>query len=56
MQKYINWPSTKKCFEDKRLLMGQVNKFSDSFKQKIINFDKETHYQLQKSINVIGGN
>ena len=55
MQKYINWPSTKKCFEDKRLLMGQVKKFSDSFEQKIINFDKETHYQLQKSINVIGG-
>jgi len=55
MQKYINWPSTKKCFEDKRLLMGQVKKFSDSFKQKIINFDKETHYQLQKSIYVIGG-
>jgi len=35
MKKYINnWPSTKKCFEDKRLLMGQVKYFSDSFKQK----------------------
>lgn len=56
MQKYINnWPSTKKCLEDKRLLMGQVKKFSESFKQKLINFDKEAHYKLQKSINVIGG-
>ena len=56
MKKYINnWPSTKKCFEDKRLLMGQVKYFSDSFKQKLINFDKEAHYKLQKSINVIGG-
>ena len=56
MNRYINnWPSTKKCFEDKRLLMGQVKNFSDIFKEKIINFDLVAHKNLQKDINVIGG-
>ena len=35
MKKYINnWPSTKKCFEDKRLLMVQVKNFSYFEKKK----------------------
>ena len=56
MKQYINnWPSTKRCKEDKRLLMGQVKNFTQSFKQKIINFDLEAHKNLQKDINVIGG-
>ena len=56
MNKYINdWPSTKKCFEDKRLLMGQVRKFSNLEKQGIINFDLAAHQKLQREINVIGG-
>ena len=37
MYKYReNWPSTKKCYEDKRLLLGQVRNFSDFEKQKIL--------------------
>lgn len=56
MNKYINnWPSTNKCYEDKRLLIGQVRKFSDIEKKKIINFDEEAHKRLQRNINVIGG-
>lgn len=55
MHKYIeNWPSTKKCYEDKRLLLGQVRNFSDFEKQKIINFDFDSHINLQKDINVAG--
>lgn len=56
MKKYINgWPSTKKCFEDKRLLMGQVKNFSILEKNKIINFDIAALKKLQNDINVIGG-
>ena len=55
MQKYLyNWPSTKKCFEDKRLLMGQVRKFSEIEKEKIIKFDIDAHKRLQRYINVAG--
>ena len=56
MKKYVNsWPSTKKCFEDKRLLMGQVKNFSYFEKQKIANFDITSLKTLQNDINVIGG-
>ena len=56
MRKYINsWPSTKKCFEDTKLLMGQVKNFSDFEKEKIVNFDIVALKNLQNDINVIGG-
>ena len=56
MKKYVNsWPSTKKCLEDKRLLMGQVKDFSYFEKKKIINFDIAALKKLQNGINVIGG-
>ena len=50
-----NWPSTKKCYEDNRLLMGQVSNFSNSEIEKILNFDIQSHIRLQKYHNVIGG-
>ena len=50
-----NWPSTKKCFDDQRILMGQVNDFSDEEKEKILKFDIHAHIRLQKYHNVIGG-
>ena len=56
ISKYFNnWPSTKKCYEDPRLLMGQVKNFSDIEKQKILNFDYQAHIRLRKNINVVGG-
>ena len=55
MPKYINWPSTKKCLEDDRLLLGQVREFSDEEKKGIVNFDKKYHEKLKRNINVIGG-
>ena len=55
MEKYSNlWPSTKKCFEDNRFLMGQIKNFSESDKEKIVNFDKDAHKKLERNINVCG--
>ena len=55
-KKYINnWPSTKKCFEDKRLLMGQVKNFSCLEKKKIINFDIASLKKLETVNNVAAG-
>ena len=55
MNKLINWPSTNKCLQDNRLLLGQIGRFSDSDIKGIINFDKNSHYNLQRKNNVIGG-
>ncbi len=55
MDKYINWPSTKKCLGDSRVLMNLVTPTSESVKKGLINFDLETHKQFQLITNV-GGN
>ena len=56
MKKYLDkWPSTGKCYEDKRLLLGQVKYFSNSFKEKIIKFDNNAHHMLQNNSNVAAG-
>ena len=56
MKKYLNdWPSTKKCYEDKRVLFGQVKQFSTIDKQKIVDFDLIAHNNLKRNINVVGG-
>lgn len=55
MEKYSNlWPSTKKCFEDNKILMGKIKNFSESDKEKIVNFDKDVHKKLERNINVCG--
>ena len=56
MKRYINnWPSTKKCFEDKRLLMGQVKNFSYFEKKRIVNFDIGALKKLETDTNVAAG-
>lgn len=56
MEKYINnWPSTKKCFEDDRVIIGQIRGYNALEQKKIVNFDKYTHRLLRKSFNVAGG-
>ena len=53
MTQYINnWPTTKKCFEDPRMVMGQVKYFSDEEKQRIINLDKNAINKVIDDINV----
>ena len=55
MRKYLNnWPSTKKCFKDNRLLMGQVKNFSEIEKKNIVNFDYAAHKRLERHLNVAG--
>ena len=56
MDKYIDWPSTKKCYEDQRLLIGQLRNISDSEKEKIISFDLDSHIYLQKNLYNVAGN
>jgi len=54
--KYIeNWPSTKKCHEEQRVLLGKVRNFSDFEIKKIVNFNYDYHIFLQKNINVAAG-
>ena len=56
MQKYINvWPSPKKCFSNKRLLMGQLRQFSKIEKNNILNFDINEYNKFNRKINVVGG-
>jgi len=55
MKKYINdWPSTKKCYSNNRLLMGQLKKFSLKEKKRILNFDSKAHIKLNRNLNVAG--
>lgn len=49
-----NWPSTKICLGDKRIIMGKMRNFSQTEKEKIINFDFNTHINLQKELNLAG--
>ncbi len=50
-----NWPSNNICFEDKRVLIGQLRNFSLSEKENILKFDAKEHIRLRININVIGG-
>lgn len=34
--------------------MGQIKNFSESDKEKIVNFDKDAHKKLERNINVCG--
>jgi len=55
MKKYINnWPNTKKCFSNNRILMGQLKKFTKIEKEKILNFDYNSHIKLNRHLNVAG--
>ena len=55
IDKFINWPSTRKCLENPRVLINLVTPSSDSVKKGLINFDLETHKQFQLTTNVGAG-
>ena len=53
---YINnWPSTKKCSEDKRVLLLQIRKIDENEKNLLLNFNKNTHRQFLFKSNVGAG-
>ena len=56
MKKYINnWPSPNKCYEDNRVLINLIRKFSEHDIKGILNFNKKAHKKLQRYTNVAGG-
>lgn len=50
-----NWPSSKKCYEDKRVVFVQVRKIPEEERNLYLNFDIEAHKKFQLKINVAGG-
>jgi hypothetical protein len=55
IDKYINWPSTKKCYENPKVLINSIRKVNDSEKKNILNFDLKAHKKFQRKANVAGG-
>ena len=55
IDKYINWPSTKNCFENPRVLINAIRNVSDSERKDILNFDLKAHKKFQRKSNVGGG-
>ena len=55
MDKYINWPSTKKCYENSRVLMNSIRNVHDSERKELLSFNLTTHKKFQRGSNV-GGN
>ena len=54
MDKYINWPSTNKCFEDGRVVINERLNKSDYIKDGLKRFDPNIHREFQKSYNIDG--
>ena len=53
MQKFVinEWPMTKQCFRDNRVLFGQVKRYSISDMKNIINFDYDNGKRKQDDNN-----
>ena len=54
LNKYINWPSTNKCFEDGRVVINERLNKSDYIKDGLKRFDPIIHRVFQRSYNVDG--
>jgi hypothetical protein len=52
MNKYINWPSTKKCFENPKILMNSIRNVPESERKDLLNFNLKAHKNFQKRLNV----
>ena len=52
IQNYINWPSTKKCFEDGRVVINEKKKVSNYIKNGLKRFDIKIHKEFQRNYNV----
>ena len=53
---YTNdWPSTKKCYEDKRLLLLQVRKIDENEKNLLLNLDINAYRKFICKVNVGAG-
>ena len=54
IRNYINWPSTQKCYEDKRVLFSLIRNISETEKNLLLHFDKDTHKEFELKLNVGG--
>ena len=52
---YLNWPSSKKCFEDPRVIFNALRNSSKSEIEELRNFNINTHIEFQRKDNVGGG-
>ena len=52
LQKYINWPTTQKCFEDGRVVINEKKNISKYIKDGLKIFDIKIHKEFQKNYNV----
>ena len=55
IDKYINWPSTKKCFEDPRVLLNSIRIVPYSERKALLSFNLNAHKKFQRKANVGGG-
>jgi hypothetical protein len=55
MDKYINWPSTKRCFEDPRVSLNYLRTVPYSERKDLLNFNLKVHTKFQRKKNVGGG-
>jgi hypothetical protein len=55
MKKYINWPSTKKCYENSKVLLNSIRFVNDSERKDLLDFNLEVHKKFQIQTNVGGG-
>jgi hypothetical protein len=55
IDKYINWPSKKKCYENPKVLINSIRKVNDQERKDILNFDLKAHKKFQRKTNVAGG-
>ena len=54
LNKYRNWPSTRECFEDGRVVINERLNKSDYIKDGLKRFDPIIHREFQRSYNVDG--
>ena len=55
MNNYINWPSTKKCYENPKVLINSIRKVPESEKKNLLDFNFQFYKLFQRKTNVAGG-
>jgi hypothetical protein len=55
IKSFINWPSSKKCFEDPRVIFNALRNSSKMEIEELKKFNINTHMEFQKKYNIGGG-
>ena len=54
-QYYYNWPSTKRCYEDPRVIINEIRKLSQEEIEGLRTFNKSIYFNIIKQVNVAAG-